>query len=527
MEPIALTRERSTLVVETKPVPENDRGLLMSIVEPTLALQQEEPGRAERDKETTKVPVGAGIVLAVPMETSCPGFVTPKHGPIRFVQVTPPSLKRGLFESDEEGQQAPPPCRESLGTRFDLVVREDTVVDLRGIAEDLAGLKFEQSGDQQLLAKLGALISKMADDLAGDDNPDLNRLLPLTRSLRRVVVILSESARGELLRDTLCVFSGHAHELSGRKTPQEDPPTPLQLLLSSRRLTSVGVVPVSPAAGTYGKCRRTRTYAEPQESGGPLSDGLTTTLELLVNATAEEPFAPDEVLLSIGKAFIAVADSIRLMGDKVPGLANVAFSLIPRLAKLKEFVMRLPPGLTEQAIHHLQALATEAQAEAAGDKTNPVCITMIRDMNVAVEQAGGALALLGEACARLVASDPDREDIKRLSRDELGELWKGLLWMGDAMAPVVDTVTVVQRSLTSLDACIDHMERSLPPGEVLHTLGTIMEESLQASRTVARLVKPNPESLLPRLMDSVAHVTELANEARAAMDAVARARAEL
>jgi hypothetical protein len=40
---------------------------------------------------------------------------------------------------------------------------------------------------------------------------------------------------------------------------------------------------------------------------------------------------------------------------------------------------------------------------------------------------------------------------------------------------------------------------------------------------VARLVKPARDSLLPRLMDSLAHATELASEARIAMDAAAPA----
>jgi hypothetical protein len=519
MEPISLTREPSVVVVETKPIAQEDRALLASIVEPTLALHQSpQSPPAPATDGALAIPVGAGIVLSVPAGPAV-GFVTPDHGPTRYT-TPPPRCESPLSDGEE---QEPPPCCESLGVRFDHVVREGAVLDLQRIAADLGELKFDLDGDQQLLLRLRAMVSRMAADLLADPEPDLNGLLPLARSLRKVVVLLNEATRGEVLRDTLCVFSAHAHELSGRRTPQEDPPTPLQLLLARRRLVGSGIVPASPTAETHGKRRRTVPRDEPLESGGPLSEALTSLLELLVSATAPDPFAPDETLLAIGRAFTAIAASVVAMGDKVPSLATAASTLIPRIASLKAYILRLPPGLTEQAIHRLQTLAAEAQAEAHDEKTNPVCIAMIHDMGVAMERVAGALGLLGDACARLVAADPRREDIARLANDELAEAWRALLWMGDALAPVVHTVALIHRSLDSLDRCIDHVEKSLPPTEILQLLGTIMEESLQATRMVARLVKPARDSLLPRLMDSLAHATELASEARIAMDAAAPA----
>jgi hypothetical protein len=507
MEPISLFREQPTIVVESRPIPEEDRALLMSIVEPTYALQE----------QAEQIPVGAGIVLNVPIGS--PGFVTPKHAPTRFTCISPPSLKRPLGELEEE---SPPPCCESLAPRFDLVLREGTASDLQRIAEDLGELHFGHPNDKQLQEELKAMVSKMATDLSADSDPDLNKLLPLTRSLRKAVVLMTDSARGDVLRDTLCVFSGHAHELSGSKTPQANPPTQLQLLLARRRLTSSGVVPVSPSAATHGKFRRTQAFTEPQLSGGPLNEPLTSMLELLVNAEAPDLFAPDEALLSIGRAFLSIADSVVDMGRKIPGLTAAASTLIPRLAKFKEYIMRMPPGLTEQAVHHLQTLAEEAQAEALDEKINPVCFNTIHQMDLAVDRMGGALGLLGDACVRLAASDPTRKEVKRLAEEELAELWKGLLWMGDAMTPVVDTVDVIHKSLRSLDMCISHLEKNLPPHEVIQLLGTMMEDSMEATRRVSGLVKPNRGPLLSRLMDSVAHATELASDARASVDASVR-----
>ncbi len=497
--------------------------LLASIIEPTRALHPRAPPSAQ-PSSTEGVPVGAGIVLSVPVES---GYTTPTHGPTRYIPVTPPSsLKRDREESDEptQGEPSPPACCTSLNPRFDLVLREGTVLDLRRIAADLGELRFDHPPDQEHLLQLAAMVSRMAAGLAVDPEPDLNGLMPLTRSLRKVVMLLSVSARGEVLRDALCAFAAPAHELSGAGGPPEPPlPHQLQVLLARRRLGSFGILPASPSAATHGKSRRTQAFAEPRESGGTLADPLTELLELLVNATAEEPFAPDETLLAIGRALTGIAQVVVDMGQKVPDLAAVSSSLIPRLARLKEYIMRMPPGLTAQAVQRLQTLSTEAQAEAQDEKTNPVCLSMLHRLTVAVERAGGALGLLGDACGRLAAADPPCKKIARLAEADLAELWTALLWMGDAMAPVIETLDIIYRSLTSFDHCIEHMERNLPPEEVLQLLQTIMEESMQAARMVARLIKPSSDSLLPRLMDSVAYATELAVEARAATDAAAHA----
>ena len=516
-----LIRSPSVAVVETKPVPEEDRGLLMSIVEPTLALGQHLPGSCSGT--AIEIPIGDAAVLIVPVGGSLDGYTTPPRGDRSYSVMYP---KRERDAPADDAAVSPPACRLELAPRFDAVVRTGFAADLRVIATDLGGLHFDDETDQLLLERLAGVVTTMADDVLTNDTTGDLGLIPVTRGLRKVVALMGTATRGEVLRDTLRVFSAHAHELSGKATPQENPPSTLALLLSRRRLTGFGVVPASPSASTHGKRRRIHAELEAYESGGPLADLLTSLLQHLVDAESEEPFAPDETVLSIGRAFTAIGAAVVAMSEKVPRLAAAASTLIPRVSNLKEYIMRLPPGLTEQAIAHLQALSAEAHADAQAEKVNPTCIVVIHDLAQSLEKAAGALGLLGDACARLAATQQltktDLADLaKRLAGGDLVDLWTGLLWLGDTMAPVVSTVDVIGESLSLLDRCIDHMEKNLHPQEVIQLLGTVMESSMHASRTVAKLVKPGRGSLLPRLVASVAHATELASEARAAVDAAA------
>ena len=493
-----------TSVIKTTPVTEEDRALLMSIVAPTLALHPAPPPEVQ-EADAVHVPVSYATALCIPVVESTPVLATPSN-PIPGML---PHMKRRRAESDGEQDEDPErkSCRRSLTPRFDLVARDGVVAELREIAAGLKALRFDADEDAYLLQKLTALVDQMATDASADDGAGVVSMGPLTTTLRGVVRVLGNPTRDEVLRDTLCVVSAHAQELNGAQTPPEHIPNPLGLLLSCQRLSRLGVVPA-------------RNEPDPKGAAGPLDVLLMDLLRLLVDATAATGSA-EETLDSIGRTFTRLGASVVAVGGRIPELAVTSSTLIPRLAKLKDYIMSLPPGITEQAICHLRPLAAEAQAEFQREAAEPVCVVMIQSMCQAVERGGGALGLLGDACARLALAGIDRDEIKGLAEHNLAQLWRGLQWMSDTMAPVIATVLTIKEALASLDLCIDHMERDLPPQEVLHLFSTIMESSIQAARTVAKLAKPGHASLLPRLVDSVAQVTDLASECRAAMDALA------
>ncbi len=111
MEPISLIDNPPTVVVESKPVSEADRALLVSILEPTRSRSQVErpPSPGAED-----VSVGAGIVLSVPFANPTPGYTTPAHGPTRYIPVTPPSSLKRAWEESDDAEPSPPACCTSL-----------------------------------------------------------------------------------------------------------------------------------------------------------------------------------------------------------------------------------------------------------------------------------------------------------------------------------------------------------------------------------------------------------------------------
>jgi hypothetical protein len=520
------------VIVVTNAVSAEDKDLLMSITGPTLENYEGDVPTVCSSKDVVSgmaIPTEAGT-LVVPFARTSSAFTPPEtkgfecparpSGLCRKRHHGDSTEEEHMTTSDEEGL---PKCATSLIHRFETALRTKNIQELTDAAALLCDLKFDDPATQALLSTLSSILTQMIEDISAEDSPAALHLQSLTKSLRTVYDVLCNPPTplrvADVLQDVLYIVPGVAP-----RRLDCDPPTLLQLLLAHRKLNSIGILPPSPTAETHGKHRRTQGFTAPREPGGALAHLLSEAIALLKDANSAESAR------ALKGVFSAIAEKIAAMAESIPGLAISASTLIPRLSKLRNTILMMPPVLTHQDMQHLYGMLEAAQAETTVEKEAPSSVVVVHNMCEAVRTGATALGLMSASLELLANASPFPgfpECLKALAENELGRLWSALQWMGDSMVPVTKAIDTIVNSLDALDFCIADIENDRPADEVLRTLGTILQASMEASRVVADLLRPklpgctpSEESILPRLMDCLGSVVAAAEDASQAMAAL-------